>query len=283
MAHWYRPQPPPNSTIIEIESDDCCSQEPLTGRNFDVSRAKPGFFTKSDGEWQTFKDEMAALVKQYRREGIAFLFLPVVIITGLLFHPSFGPIAHLMPDNQGGIGIMVPVFLIGIIAFVGIQMHGRSHNVQIDGRIQELCRRASAGSGARIELITTWTGACKPKGARTYRGLYISPMNDPGVGGAAFVPGVVPGVAHGTGVVMGVGVAPPATQGVALPMAQTVAAPAPLTVTVPPTAKGGDTIAVQMPDGQSMNVVVPPGLNPGDPFQVQAPAPVVAAVATVVG
>ena len=60
-------------------------------------------------------------------------------------------------------------------------------------------------------------------------------------------------------------------------------APAPLTVTVPPTAKGGDTIAVQMPDGQSMNVVVPPGLNPGDPFQVQAPAPVVAAVATVVG
>ena len=32
-----------------------------------------------------------------------------------------------------------------------------------------------------------------------------------------------------------------------------------------------------------MNVVVPPGLNPGDPFQVQAPAPVVAAVATVVG
>ena len=97
------------------------------------------------------------------------------------------------------------------------------------------------------------------------------------------MPGVVPGVAHGTGVVMGVGVAPPATQGVALPMAQTVAAPAPLTVTVPPTAKGGDTIAVQMPDGQSMNVVVPPGLNPGDPFQVQAPAPVVAAVATVVG
>ena len=38
-----------------------------------------------------------------------------------------------------------------------------------------------------------------------------------------------------------------------------------------------------MNDGQSMNVVVPPGLNPGDPFQVQAPAPVVAAVATVVG
>ena len=68
------------------------------------------------------------------------------------------------------------------------------------------------------------------------------------------------------------------------PMAPVAAVPSgPLTVTVPPTAKGGDTIAVQMPDGQSMNVVVPPGLSPGDPFQVQAPAPVVAAVATVVG
>ena len=31
----------------------------------------------------------------------------------------------------------------------------------------------------------------------------------------------------------------------------------PLTVTVPPTAKGGDTIAVEMPNGQKMNVVVP--------------------------
>ena len=48
------------------------------------------------------------------------------------------------------------------------------------------------------------------------------------------------------------------------PVAPVAAVPSgPLTVTVPPTAKGGDKIAVQMPDGQMMHVVVParPGLS----------------------
>ena len=54
------------------------------------------------------------------------------------------------------------------------------------------------------------------------------------------------------------------------PVAPVAAVPSgPLTVTVPPTAKGGDTIAVEMPDGQKMNVVVPAGLTAGQPFQVQ--------------
>ena len=48
------------------------------------------------------------------------------------------------------------------------------------------------------------------------------------------------------------------------PVAPVAAVPSgPLTVTVPPTAKGGDTIAVEMPNGQKMNVVVPAGLTAG--------------------
>ena len=54
------------------------------------------------------------------------------------------------------------------------------------------------------------------------------------------------------------------------PVAPVAAVPSgPLTVTVPPTAKGGDKIAVQMPDGQMMHVVVPASLTAGQPFQVQ--------------
>ena len=41
------------------------------------------------------------------------------------------------------------------------------------------------------------------------------------------------------------------------PVAPVAAVPSgSLTVTVPPTAKGGDIIAVEMPNGQKMNVVV---------------------------
>ena len=155
MAHWGRPPLPAGGVEITIESDECCSSEPVAGRNFNTAVAKPSYFTKSESDWQTFLSEVARLVKTYKREGIGFFLLPVAIICFLLFHPAFGPLAQSMEDNQMGLGAGMPIMLFGIFGFIGIQMWGRKQNVLVDQRIEELCRSTSADSGAKIELVTT--------------------------------------------------------------------------------------------------------------------------------
>ena len=161
-----------------------------------------------------------------------------------------------MEDNQSGMTFMYPLMFMGIFAIFGISISGRKANMQVDEKIKAHLREAGQGSGASFELCTAWTGPCKPKGARTYRALWIYPAGQ-----------VVAGQPAVTGVPM---VAP--------------AAPSVMLVTVPVGSKAGDTLNIQSPSGMQMQVQVPPGVQEGGSFQVAMPAapPVVVAASAVV-
>ena len=89
---YLRAPPPAGTTVVVIESDECCTKEPLTGRQFDRSLSKPSFYQKSEGEWQAFLSKMERLVKSYRKEAVGMYLIPVVVLVFILFHPSFGPV-----------------------------------------------------------------------------------------------------------------------------------------------------------------------------------------------
>jgi len=255
--YWGRPPPPAGAIVVEVESDACGTCEPVAGRKFNASLTKPAFFTKSESDWQSFCTEIDKLVQSYKRDGIGLLLTPVAIIGFLLLHPSFGPIAQAMPDNQLGNAIMVPWMMLSIGLIIGSSMYFRKANMAIDERIVELCRRTSSGSGAKLEYVTMWTGACKPKGARTYRALIIAP------GEGAGVPGGVAGSSFSPTL--------PVVSGI--PMVASASTMITMQVTTPPTSKGGDTISIHGPDGTQYQVTVPMGVGPGQAFNTQIPAP----------
>ena len=59
MMYWGgRPMPPPGATVVDIESDECCTCEPLVGRKWDAGLAKPAYVQLSDAAWQDFNNEM---------------------------------------------------------------------------------------------------------------------------------------------------------------------------------------------------------------------------------
>lgn len=246
----FRSPPPAGSTVIEIESDECGTCEPVKGRKWDPP-AKPSFVTKSDGEWQTFLSAMQARVQAYRKEGLGTaLITPILLFSFVLFHPSFGVVAQRMEDNQMG------AFVMGLIAISGVSLclwwfwSSRTANMKNDEQIKQLLRDMSQGSGATFELATAWTGTCKPKGTRTYRAVWI-------YAGGAQAPGQ-PGMQMGP---------QPAAMGMML-------------VTVPVGSQAGDALNIQAPSGMLVQVVVPPGVLEGGQFQVALPAaPVPVAVA----
>lgn len=264
MAFWgNRAMPPPGATVVEIESEECCSCEPLTGRKWDAALSKPAYVQLSEGAWQDFNNEMLRKVKSYRREGIA----PVVFATSMffgfvLFHPSFGPAAMAMEDNQVGTAFLMPIMLLCMIGWVWIQLTFRQHNRNVDEEIQALLSRTSAASGASFELCTAWTQTCKPKHARTYRGVYISPAAAPNHAM------VVTGVPQ-------YGMQQPGYP--SAPQAQET-----MLVTVPAGVNSGETVCIATPAGVQMQVVVPPGVAEGGQFQVALPAAPVVVAATVV-
>ena len=132
-------------------------------------------------------------------------------------------------------------------------MKARSYNEGVDREIDAyLLTLSGARTGANFSLNRSWTGQCKPKGARTYRALCIAP-------GAMAAPGGVPGA----------GVASVTNA---------------LQVTAPAGTRPGDTVNVQGPNGQHLQVVIPAGVAAGQPFMVQLPAaPPVVVAGTVVG
>merc|ERR1719198_2825685 len=65
-------------------------------------------------------------------------------------------------------------FLLSIVLFILGSTSFRKVNMAIDFRIEELCRLHTSPS-ASFTYVTRWTGVCKPKHARTYRALVISP------------------------------------------------------------------------------------------------------------
>ena len=106
-----------------------------------------------------------------------------------------------------------------------------------------LCRRYSDGT-VNLQYATEFTGNCKPKGTRTYRGLYVS------AGGAGGVMQPQPGRA----------------------VAQAMPAMMQMQVTCPPGCKPGDSVMIQAPGGMQCQVVVPDDVAPGHAFVAQVPA-----------
>ena len=59
------------SAVVVIESDECCTMEPCTGRHWDRSLEKPDFVDMSQAEWSSFVSTMHHHVRSYKAEGWA--------------------------------------------------------------------------------------------------------------------------------------------------------------------------------------------------------------------
>lgn len=93
----FRPQPPAGAFIFEIESDQCCTCEPCTGRKWDDNMQKPAHASMSPSEWENFVGSMGKLVRSYRKEARSVLPMIICIFAAIiLFHPAFGVLGRAM-------------------------------------------------------------------------------------------------------------------------------------------------------------------------------------------
>jgi len=268
--------PPPGSVTIVVESGECCAPEACCGRKFDEMTPQPPFCDLSSSVYSSFMSQVGAKIKQYRPEGWGALGLVITFGGFILFHPSIGPVGRSLENFSLAMILMFACTIGGIIILIITQVSFRNHNATVDRAIENLCRRTST-SNCQFLYQTAWTGACKPKGARTYRALVIAPG---GLSGSANVPGVMSfGMASGVGMHQSASIAP-VTQGV--PVAAAISASSTMRVNCPPGSRPGDTVQIMAPSGQALMVTVPAGVGPGGQFDVQmpsAPVPVVEAVA----
>jgi len=261
--------PPPGSTVVDLETGGGCPNESCNGRQFDAHMPKPSCAAAwPDSRWREFASEMSRLVGTYKNDGkahYALLLIPVGIIL-MLVSISSGAVGGL-----GGI-IHVPITFLAILLFFTMMSSMKQHNERVDAQIQQLCASQSDGV-VSVRLVTAWTQVCKPKHARTYRGLYISPAG-------ADVRGMSMGMVPAPQMAM---MPPQAVQGMVVAQAAAVQ-PMPtqmMQVVCPPGSKAGDTIQIQTGSGP-MQLVVPAGVFEGMSFQVSVPAaqaPIVTAMA----
>ena len=234
---------PPGAAILEIEGRDCCA--PCKDRQWDPFMQKPPqASTWSAGQWSSFSTEMGGLVRRFKRDGYAgyaFLLIPIGMIVMVIGLTQDG-----MPMKGA---IHVPFIILALVIFCTINGNFRSANQEVDTEIEALCRRHSDGS-VTIHYETQFTQQCKPKGARTYRALYISAG---GGGGNGMIVQPQPGL--------------PVTSALAV-----VAPTQTMQVACPPGSKPGDPVMVQAPGGMQCQVVIPDGVAPGQMFMVQLPA-----------
>ena len=248
MGNVYSfPNPPPGSVVIEIESRDCsagCNQ-----RQWDPHMRKPQQASAwSDGRWSEFSTEMSTQVRNFKRDGYAHLALLLIPVGILLLLVGLGT-----RGETDGFSVMqiihVPFSLGAVLIFLAVNTSLRSANRAVDAHIEALCRRYADGA-VNLQYTTQFTSNCKPKGARTYRALFISAGG--GGGGGPL------GTAIGT-----------------------TALTTQMQVQCPPGCKPGDPLMIQAPGGTPMQVTVPDGVVPGSAFLVQVPAQPVMATAIV--
>lgn len=255
-----------HSSVVVIESDECCTMEPCSGRHWDRALDKPDFVDMSQAEWSSFVSTMHRHVRSYKPEGWAtciLLLIPIgMILNGLVREcdEETGRCEAVLPFGSMGF------FLLAIVLFILGSTSFRKVNMAIDVRIEDLCRHHTSPA-ASFTYVTRWTGVCKPKHARTYRALIISPggrLSARGAGAPMHLADPYGGLASPYG---GSPDAPIAT-GVA------VAAPPAMTrvrVICPAGKKEGDSISVAAPSGTEFMVVVPDGVRSGQPFDVDVP------------
>jgi hypothetical protein len=238
------PSPPAGAVVAVIEAGGCC--DACQSRRWDPPR--PSFVPAAD--WQTFTSRMGQLVQTYKAEGKALYCFIILGLDVVLFHPSLGVIARSVGLGVStSLAIFMGTVFLTIVGMYALICGFRSGNMQVDQQITDLCRRASnATPGVHFQFATAFTEVCKPKGARTYRAVYISPRG-----------------AHG-------GVAQVQA---AMPMQSLQPAVPSVTVACPPNAKEGDQLQVTSPTGQPLLVSVPAGVIPGMTFVVQTPPQVV--------
>tara|TARA_B110001452_G_scaffold256882_1_gene250621 strand:+ start:77 stop:955 length:879 start_codon:yes stop_codon:yes gene_type:complete len=247
------------SAVVVIESDECCTMEPCTGRHWDRSLEKPDFVDMSQAEWSSFVSTMHHHVRSYKAEGWAMcilLLIPIgMILNGLVREcdEETGRCEAVLPFGSMGF------FLLSIVLFILGSTSFRKVNMAIDSRIEELCSHHTSPS-ASFTYVTRWTGVCKPKHARTYRALVISP-NTRASGRRAVAPIPFGSPQGGSSAPIATGVA------IAMPPAMTR-----VRVVCPAGKRQGDSISVTAPSGTEFTVVVPDGVQAGQPFDVDVPA-----------
>ena len=257
------PPPPPNTHVLAIE-ERSCTCEPLNGRKWDKNMAQPAQAAGwSAQRWSDFSSQMNALVRSFKKDGIAsFLLLGiplgVIVMLIMLFAAPEACRQNCRPRAQRGIVngtaicqaakaeldcpgavIHVPIIILSIFLYIVLLNILKGANQAVDRKIAQLCAQFS---DAQVTLAyhAIHTGVCKPKGTTQHRYLYVTQ------GGP---PATMPAMATGGMTVM--------------------------QVTCPPNCKAGDQVQIMGPSGPMM-VVVPAGVSQGMTFQVQAPAVVVA-------
>lgn len=240
--------------------------------------------------WQAFATEMGTYVRAYQKDGraaYALLLIPfgiLMLIVGILIPmdcddegtdisesppspPAYAPPPPMLPEEPENCKpvilymIHVPFIFLSIALLLCCSCKMKPYNEAIDQKIIALCTRYSDAS-VTFQYVTQFTGVCKPKGAQTYRALYIIPggmLLTPAAGGGFQCAGTQM-IAAGTPVQSIAAVQPAVPVGM-----QTMG------VTVPPGVKPGESIQISTPSGP-MQVVVPQGVSGGMAFQVQVPA-----------
>eukprot|EP00928_Gymnodinium_smaydae_P019384 TRINITY_DN17425_c0_g3_i1.p1 TRINITY_DN17425_c0_g3~~TRINITY_DN17425_c0_g3_i1.p1 ORF type:complete len:248 (+),score=38.09 TRINITY_DN17425_c0_g3_i1:83-826(+) len=233
---------PPGGSVLVLQAADMC---PTIA--FEHSRP-PCVPDVSDGAWRSFEAKVKNCASRMWTEKIIF----VIIILCLSILGIYQLI--ITPKMLGDDGLAVRIFITPVCIFILLSgtLAARafivSTNEKLDKEILDACNTLASATGLHVEYRTKWTGFCKPKHARTFRGIAIAPGAAMGVAQAA----------SGTEVVNCI---------------------------VPPGAGPGSVIQVAMPSGATVQATVPAGKNAGDTFQVSntiAPATPIVVQAVVV-
>eukprot|EP00928_Gymnodinium_smaydae_P019382 TRINITY_DN17425_c0_g1_i1.p1 TRINITY_DN17425_c0_g1~~TRINITY_DN17425_c0_g1_i1.p1 ORF type:complete len:243 (+),score=25.40 TRINITY_DN17425_c0_g1_i1:55-783(+) len=222
---------PPGGCILIVQPPDMCP-------TISFDHPRPACVPEvSNGAWQSFDAKVKSCASRMWTEKIQMAILLVVIPIILLF--QFGFREMMVEVYEMGFMIQAALAIAALGGTFGMRFFIVNTNEKLDREITDACNTLASATGLHVEYRTEWTGFCRPKHARTFRAVAISP-------------GSAVGAPAGTEVVNCV---------------------------VPPGAGPGSVIQVAMPSGATVQATVPAGKNAGDTFQVsnaQAPvAPIV--------
>lgn len=167
--------PPPGAMVLTIQERTCGAT--CANRVWDNFMSKPPHCAGwPESRWAEFRREMGSLVNTFKKDGYAHFALLLIVVGVMIL--LIGVVSPRGEDEDSGFGFMniihVPFIFISILIFMSINSTWRRHNMAVDARIEALCRRYS-DAAVTLQYATEFTQVCKPKGAQTYRALFICP------------------------------------------------------------------------------------------------------------